>query len=536
MAGGKISPRQKMINMMYLVLLALLALNVSKEILKAFHLMEVSFENTKTNIDDKNNLVQQQFETSLEQNRKRTEEWYNKALEVRKISKEFCIYIDSVKNHIETQAGGRKEPEPGSDTTNKYARELASPDQIEKHANYFDEGSGKQGQGKILQAAIEKARKDMLAVLKHPKIDTSVVANLEKNSALRAQDPPKEGQKQVSWASMYLTHSPLAGVTALLVKIQSDAKNLEAEVLNELLKQIDAQTIKFDAVEAKVIAESSYIMAGSAYEADIVLMALNTTAQPKIVVNGNVIPVEGGKGKYRVTAPGSAGVHKVDGYIEVEGPDGIEQKKFSTEWQSFQPAATISADAMNVLYIGLDNPISVSVPGFRAEDVQAVMTAGTGTLTKAQGTGKYVAKVQRVQGSKTKITANVKMPDGTSRKMGEMEYRIREVPNPEPMFGSLGSGAHAKGALLAQRTLNASLGSGFAFEGVNFRVTKFAALLVPKTGQARMIPVSGNSLQAVAAVVNAARAGDKLIIADVEADGPGGIKKKLTASLVIDIK
>lgn len=533
MAGGNISPRQKMINMMYLVLLALLAMNVSKEILKAFHLMEVSFENSKQNVDEKNTLIISQFNASMETNPARTKPWFDKANQVRKIAADFTTFIDSVKKHIEVQGGGRKVPEKGEVTTG--LTELAAPDNMEKHANYFDEGSGKQGQGKVLQAAINKAREDMIKVLDDPKIDKSVRENLNSKTALRADNPPKDGPNQKTWSSVYLTHSPLGGVAAILSKIQSDAKNLESEILNVLVQQINASTVKFDAVEAKIIAPSSYIMAGSTYEAEIVLMAINTTAQPEIVVNGQKISVEGGKGIYKVQAPSSAGIQQVKGHVVFEGPDGPEKKEFATEWQSFQPAATISAEAMNVLYIGLENPISVSVPGFRADDI--VVTAGAGcALSKVSGTGKYIARVQRVQGSKTTISATVKMPDGTSRKMGQMEYRIREVPNPEPLYGSLTSGAHGKAALMAQQTLNASLGAGFAFEGVKFVVTKYAALLVPKSGQARMVPVTGNSLQQVNGLVSGARAGDKLIIAEVEARGPGGIMKKLTANLVIDIR
>lgn len=530
MASGKMSPRQKMINMMYLVLIALLALNVSKEILKAFHLMEVSFENAKDNIDEKNQLVMQTFEIAKDENPKRATEWFNKAAEVRQIAKEFDDYINEVKKTIIDQSGGRKER--SADEPEGALTETMVPDNMEKHANYFEEGSGKGGQGKVLQARIEQARMDMIKVLDHPRIDKSVRETLERNSALRAEDPPQKGASKKTWSSSYLVHSPLAGVAALLSKIQSDAKNLEAEILNILINQVDASTIKFDAVEAKIIASSSYIMAGQEYEADIVLMALNTTAQPKIVVNNQQIPVEGGKGKYKVTAPNSAGFHTVEGYIEVDGPDGVEKKEFKTEWQSFQPAATISADAMNVLYIGLENPISVSVPGFPANDVTASISSGS--LTKTTGSGKYIAKVQRVQGMKTTITANVRLPDGSSRSMGKMEYRIREVPNPEPLYGNLPGGKQPKGALRVQSILNASMGS-FAFEGVNFKVTGFEAMLVPKGGQPKIASVTGNSLAQVNSMVAGARSGDRIIIAEIKAIGPGGIRKNLPA-MVIDIQ
>src|SRR5690606_27274312 len=132
------------------------------------------------------------------------------------------------------------------------------------------------------------------------------------------------------------------------------------------------------------------------------------------------------------------------------------------------------------------------------------------------------------------ITANVKLPDGSSRSMGKMEYRIREVPNPEPLYGNLPGGKQAKGALRVQSILNASMGS-FAFEGVNFKVTSFEAMLVPKGGQPKIASVNGNSLAQVNSMVAGARSGDRIIIAEIKAIGPGGIKKNLPA-MVIDIQ
>lgn len=524
MASGKISPRQKMINMMYLVLLALLALNVSKEILKAFHLMEVTFVQSNKNIDDKNrNIVASLGDAASTQNAAKP--WYAKAQQVKAASDSFYAYIESVKDTVIAMAGGRKLPEEGQDKN--ALQELASPDQIEKHANYFMN----EGHGVKVQQKINDARERFLSFLD----DTTYQSQLRRQTSLRADNAAKKDAngKQQTWASIYLEHSPLAGVTAMMSRIQNDARNLESDVLNYLATKVGADKIKVDKLEAKIIAPSSYIMQGQTYEAEIVLMALNSQDKPKIVVNQESLEPENGKGVYRKTASG-VGVNKVEGYIETFGPSGELQKyPFATEWVSFQPAATISATAMNVLYIGLDNPISVAVPGFRAEDVVPSITSGS--LTKTQGTGNYICRVQRVQGSKTTISVRVKLPDGTTREMGKQEYKVREVPNPEPLYGTLPGGGHGKGALTNQTTLNASLGAGFAFDGVKFRVTKFSALLVPKTGAPKFMTVNGNSLAQVNGAVQGARAGDKLIIAEIEAVGPSG-PKKLPSSLVIDIK
>lgn len=538
MASGKQSPRQKMINMMYLVLLALLALNVSKEILKSFHLMETSFLSSLKSIDEKNALIEQGFQQSMSENKQRTEEWYNRAIEVRRISRDFNTQITQLKDTIVLAAGGRKSLDPDDDPES--LPELQMPDNMERHANFFEKGSGKRGQGEVLQNLINDTREKMLEQLNHPDLlrnRPDVIDNLRRQTALRADDPPSKGTSRATWYGTYLVHSPLAGVTALLTKIQNDAKNLESDILNILASQISAATIKFDEVRSQVITNKSYIMIGDNFEADVVLMALNTTSSPEIFLeDGTKVPVEGGIGKLTIPAR-SAGVNTVRGYVVVDDPsaDGGKRKdSFEYEWQSAPPTATISATAMNVLYVGLDNPISVSVPGYPAEAVSVTMS-GQAPLKKGKGVGEYLAVVKPVSGNRTTITASVRLPDGTSRTMGSQEYRIRQVPSPEPTYGNLTSGAHPKGALTRQTTLNASLGAGFAFEGVKFTVTRYAALLVPRTGQPRMVNVSGNSLANVNQVVGAARAGDKLIVSQVEVNGPGG-KRTLTASLVIDIK
>ena len=155
MASGKLSPRQKMINMMYLVLIALLALNVSKEILKAFHLFELSFNNANKNTDLKNKDVMAGFEANMNDPAKkgRTEQWYKLAQEAQKVSKEFNDYVEKTKNDIVIGAGGRKDE--------KAEEELTQPDNMEKHANYFVNI----GNGKKLQDKIEETRKKLVKIL-----------------------------------------------------------------------------------------------------------------------------------------------------------------------------------------------------------------------------------------------------------------------------------------------------------------------------------------------------------------------------------
>lgn len=219
------------------------------------------------------------------------------------------------------------------------------------------------------------------------------------------------------------------------------------------------------------------------------------------------------------------------GSIEVKSPTGTKSYPFKQEYQAFEGGATISADAMNVLYIALDNPVSISVSGYSPNDIIATMS--NGSLSRAK-TG-WVAKVTAPNPAGAVISVSVKMPDGSTRKMGEKKYRIKSVPKPESMFGTLESGPAPAAALLAQNTIRAVL-PNFVFEGVTFTVTSYNALYVPKRGNAEAVAGSGAAVTAqLKSFITRAKKGDKVLVDDIQAVGPGGIKKRL-APIAITIQ
>jgi gliding motility-associated protein GldM len=517
MASGKLSPRQKMINMMYLVLIALLALNVSKDILKAFHLFELSFINANKNADSKNTDVMNKFQANMDDPLKKakTEKWYNLAKQAQVISKDFTDYVEKTKTDIIKGAGDRKPPEPGQTTLG----ELTQPDNMEKHANYFV----LQGNGKKLQDKINETRKKLLALMEGTTKDApAAIKTLENSTQLRAEDPKNEGMEKSTWISTYLEHAPLAGVATFLTKTQNDCKALEADVLNFLANNIDANTAKFTDVAALIVSETNYVMSGSSYRAKVALMAYNSKADNKIVVNGSAVKVENGMGEIVIPASG-VGPHTVTAEIESIDPATGEPKMIKTqaEWISFMPSATIAADAMNVLYVGLDNPMSISVPGVTAANTNVSAGAGL-TLSKASGDGKYIAKV--AAGSKeTTITVSAKMPDGTSKSMGQTKFRIKTVPKPVAQLGTLQSGPANRGEIALQNTLYAYL-DGFVFDGVKFTVTKYRVIFMPKRGYMEEASVNGNGTAAIKQYAAKAKPGDMLVIEGIRANGPGGEK------------
>ena len=519
MAGGNLSPRQKMINMMYLVLTALLALNVSKEILKSFHMMEQSFVAASKNYDQKNKLVMKAFDASYKQDPVKTKPFLDRAKEAQKVSKEFFSYIENVKTEIADLNGGREEVTDG-----ETLGALKTPEVMEKHANYFlpTAKQGK-GHGATVKKKINETRTKLLALLKSGKgveLKTRFYEEADASTQLRADDPinkPTEPKK--TWEDAFLIHNPLAGVTSLLTKIQNDAKALEADVLTKLQTGITANDITFDQLQAKVIAPSSYVMTGTPYEADVILVASNSTSDHKIIANGNQLPVEGGVGKFKAVHS-DVGVKKFSGNIMVMENGKEKPYPFEAEYQTFKPAATISADKMNVLYVGLSNPISVSVPGFPASKVSATISGGWKLSGRKGNT--YMATGGRTKS--VKVTAIVKTDKG-SKTMGTQEYRIRPVPKPRAKLGTLdGSRPATKGVIKAQRTVYASLGEGFAFEGVKFRVTKFTLVVSTKKGT-KTKSFQGASFASAAGLLGGLRRGDMVIVTGISCTGPGGSRK-----------
>jgi gliding motility-associated protein GldM len=522
MASGKLSPRQKMINMMYLVLIALLALNVSKDILKAFHMFDMSFTNANRNVDDKNMLTMKGLEENMADDKKRTktEPFYKKALEVQKISKDLNDYIAKIKTDITTQAGGRKEPsdeEKKLGITNQQT-ELQMPDNMEKHANYFIPKGG--NNGIKLQNKINETREQLLKVVMDVKDGKEFVNSIQKTTQLRADDPKSDGLAKKTWVSSYLEHAPLAGVVTLLTKTQNDCKSLESEILTFLASRIEATTIKFNAQMALILPEGgTNIVQGGTLKAKVALAAYDNTTQADMVVNGNPIKVENGLGIISMGV-NSIGSQKLTAKIKSVDVDGNEVwlEAPPLEYTVYKPFATVSADAMNVLYIGLDNPMSISVPGVTASNTSVSPGPGL-TLTKT-GEGKYIAKVG-AGARETSISVTATMPDGTKKNMGATPFRIKQVPKPEPQLGSLISGSYPKEVIQGQSFLNAAL-LGFVFDGVKFTVTKYRVLLVSKKDGVKEANGVGNNPAPIKNFASQARKGDIILVDGIYARGPSG--------------
>lgn len=485
--------------------------------------MEVSFTNANKNLTAKNNQMMDAFKAAEEDasKAKRAKKWAEKARQVQKISAEFCKEIQKHKDAIEEAAGGRKEAEEGAKGT---LTEMSKGDDMEGHKHYLGTDEDKTGKAEEIRDLINNTSKKMIDVLKGIQDDKTYMANLSKTTAFKVQTGLKgENGENITWERDVLGKAPVAAVMAMLTQVQNDCKSLETDILSKLAENIDATVAKFDKTAALIIAESTNVMTGSQFKAKVALMAYNSSGASKILVNGQPVPVNAGIGEYTITA-NDVGTHKLEAKIETVNPETGEPMFISAdpiEWTSFKSGATISAEAMNVLYVGLDNPMSISVPG--VTPANTVVTTGPGIKLSKGANGKYTATVSA--GTKeTTITVSAKMPDGTTKRMGDpAKFRIKSVPKPVAQLGSLSSGTYPRGQIALQSTLYAYL-ENFVFEGVKFTVTKYRAIYVPKRGYMEERSVNGNSAAAIKGFAANAKPGDIIVIDGIRAVGPGGEK------------
>jgi gliding motility-associated protein GldM len=579
MAGGKVSPRQKMINMMYLVLTALLALNVTKEILLAFTVIDNSLKKSTANIEVKTVQMVSQLQKIAGDNQaaKAALGYCNDA---NKATSDFIKNIREIKTHLLRYSLGAIDPNdknikpedafsipdearkdykffkefPWVETKNGEMPELKAGDNLDDHVRYFNEElAGKRG--KDLELAINDARVKLLGLLKKAQADGDLGKNAETRSFLNSKmielsqktsltagdvkDPfsnksgkikDKEG-KMLNWSEVYFHSTPLAAVFAILSKTENDAKLLESEICQALAESVSAADFKFDAIIPVVAAKTGAVVTGQTYEADILLAAYNSKADMKVFVNGNSIPVEAGVGKYKVT-PQSPGTNNLDVKISVPKPGGGEEIKVGkAEFTAFAPSAAISADALDVFYVGLENPVSISVGGIDPSNylVRIVNEQGGPTSAKIIGSkGRYQVSIAKRTDAKVKIQVAVKLSDGRVKNMGEKVFKVNRVPDPRFRCGGVEfKGSVNVNALKYQQAATAVL-DGFVYEGVKFRVTGYKFMAVGRRTNGPKFAKSGSAdLGPIKAILDQLGPGDLMTFTDITAIGPDGTERLL---------
>ena len=505
MALGRETPRQRMIGILYLVLLALLALNVPDSILDAFKNINNSLETSKSNV---NTAVQQLFaafeNTKLKEEPARAKPIYDKAKKAQAIIGELDKYILSLKEEFVKQGGGYDE-EKGDLV--KRENEDISPNLMINEKK-----------GTLLKDKINDTRAKLLALLT-PEEQKMVSFSLE------AKNPEKSVNGKKSWEEInFGSGTPLTAAMTILTKIQTDAQNAESDVVKIILGKMDQAVVNLDKFAAVAVAPTSYLVQGQPYKAEVFLTASDSKSEPAISVNGSSLQIVDGKGVY--SAPTNReGIFSWTGVIKVKQTDG-SYKEYRTPQQTYQvarPSAVVSPDKMNVLYIGVNNPISVSAPGTPTDKVRVSMSAGS---ISSAGGGKYNVRVSSPGTAHISVSAEV--APGKTQTLSSTEFRVKRIPDPIAKFAGKTGGSMATVALKAQNALFAKL-DNFDFDA-SFKVTKFTMILAKPRADAIVLSTSGGQLSSsMSSALNGIVPGTRVIFDNIVAVGPDGTSRQLNA-------
>lgn len=511
----RMSPRQKMINLMYIVLTAMLALNVSSDVLNGFSLVEDGLKRTNRNVSDRNTALYQQLEEFNKQNPQKGKVWYDRATDVRRRTAVLYQYIDSLKLVIVRDADGAE-----GDVDN-----IKSQDNLEASSKVMLT----YGNGEKLQQRLGEYKEYIVGF----------VADEAKRLAIRkalATDPvaQKDARIKASWVSGMFENMPVVAAVTLLSKMQNDVLFAEGEALSSLLNNVDAGDVRVNQLDAFVIPNSRLVMRGGKYSADIVLAAVDTTQRPAIYIGGKRLPDD--TRTYELYT-GKTGTFNYSGYLEVTRGDGTTSRhQFESDYTVIEPMATISATMMNVLYAGIDNPISISVPGVAQNAVAATMT--NGSLTRKGDV--WEARPTTV-GTECVITVSATI-DGKRQNVSTTAFKVRKLPDPTAYIAykdSKGNEVRYKGSRpLSKSVLLSAGGIQAAIDddllNVQYTVLDFETIVFDSMGNA--IPEKSNGSQFSERQKTSFRRlsrGKRFYISRVRAKGPDGIVRDLSPMEVI---
>lgn len=506
-------PRQLMINLMYLVLTAMLALNVSSEILHAFEVINESISSSNTSIEAKNEEIYKTFQQKEDDPVQRDRiKRYNDNAKIAKAKSEAMIQVlESWKERVIEEAGGREDD-----------GEIKRKDNIDASTLLLVERKG----GDTLKQQLENLRSELLKLV-NPNNKAQVAKDLPmKIAEVETNDNNPRGD----WATAYFHNMPTMAVVTLMAKFQNDVRNSEALILNTLAEEAGQDVIKFDAFEAIAVPTTSYALEGQTIEAKILLAAYNKTLEPTIKLTGGggtMKEIKDGVGLYEVTASG-IGLKTVTGNVAIDLGGRTEQRDFKFEYMVGSTGASLQLDKMNVFYIGVPNPITVSAAGYSLQDISVAIEGTDVTPNTELGIGHYIVKASKAG----KVMANINAKtEGGIKKVSSMEIRVKYIPDPVAKVGGKSNGTMPSSTLKAQIGVVADL-ENFDFD-TRFVVTSYEMSMIPKRGELQgPFKEDGpylNKNKDIVDMIKRSKPGDRVFFDDIKARGPDGRTRKLNA-------
>ncbi|HET9056835.1 MAG TPA: gliding motility protein GldM [Chitinophagaceae bacterium] len=501
-------PRQKMINMMYLVLTALLALNVSAEIINAFKTVNNSLQTANSVVTVKNNIIYKSFEDKLldESSRERAAIWKPRADQAKQIAGVMYSFLEQLKTDLKKEASLKTED----------GEEVFKYDNLEAATRLMEN----KGKGKDLLKKLTEFKQKMLDILPNTTDEEKRIrSEFAKTLPLNLAIPKTENKGNRDWTSAYFRLTPAVAAVTILSKFQNDVKNSESQLIDYFHRQIGEVKVVYDKFEPLIGTNATYLMPGQELEVNAGIGAYSNQVSPSIFVNGNKVNVENGLGTWKTTVgnPGTGTVRVTVKYTDpIDGKEKTKEKEINYTIGS-PTGAFVSAEKVKVLYIDLPNELAVS--GGNVGDEKVNVTIDNGILRKV-GAGRYIA--EPVTPGKATVTVNA---DG---KISKFDFRVKTVPDPIAIVGRNKGGIMNTAEFKAQAGIRAEL-ENFVFEGVSFTVTSYT--LYCTGGQNfREAPgvesgVKGNSFDPVRNLINRCTPNTTVAIDEIYAEGPGGRRK-----------
>ena len=495
--------------MMYLVLTALLALNISKEILNGFVKVENGLRKTDQTVQGKSKETMLEFEAKYLQDQDKVKPYYDAAKDIEAKANALYDHINQLKANIMAVASGDRElVESGGDLSGYIAMDnitrrdtvlsiqyLEKKDEYQEITAYLvgsEPGSPKEG------AFTARELKDKLEAfkdeLKGIAFTDFVGNNFEVSPGLKASfdktfvyETEMEDGKEVLWEAANFYDVPIAAVIPILSKLQIDIENAKSNIMTELIAGIEGKSYKFTNLIPLVVPESNYILRGDSFRAKILLAAFDATNSPDIYVDEkefdgrdttvlaydglSPLEIEEGLGKLRISTKSMGlGERQYKGLIRFQGPDGnIGDYPFYTpEFTVAEPALVVSPTKMNVFYRGVPNPVEISVPGVSSDKLDVRISGGH--RIKSSGD---TYTVDPGSGSKATIEVTATLPDGSKKRLPGKEFRVKRIPDPSPRFaGKTPSDKTITKILLENAPSVGALMENFDFD-VKVRVKRF---------------------------------------------------------------
>lgn len=405
------TPRQKMIGMMYLVLTAMLALNVSASILNGYTQVDDSLHATIETMQESNADTYATFKAALDKNPEKTQEWYDKAMEVKTASDRFFDYVQKFKDDMVLLADGNKA------IKNAKVSDIGKKDDTNIPSQY----AINEGNAAILKEAINQYREFLISITG----DTQAF-DAELRRTFVTDDGQNAEGETISWENMIFHEMPMCASITVLTKLQNDIRHCEGKAVQLLLAATDAGDLRVNKFNAYVIPSANYVVKGTKYTAQVILAAIDSTQTPEYYVNGQKL---NSNGVYEVIA-NTVGVQKITGKIGYMDQQGVMQYlPFEREYTVGEPTATISNTDLNIMYRGYDNPFSISVPGVSAHLLQVKCAQAS---IKQQGNMWIIRpNAESSDNLEIEVYANI---GGTAALMGSQVYRVKNLPRPDAYF------------------------------------------------------------------------------------------------------